>query len=209
MYLFHTGFQEIREPDVHFGRKNADFGQGFYLTADEAFARRWAKERKDQAVILNRYELRTEGLRIYRFTRSEEWFQYIFANRSGSESVGTSPDSHGNESADTSPDSESQKALREADVVIGPIANDTLYDTFGIITSGFLTPAEAMRLLMIGSEYEQIALKTENAARQLTWLGAEVIPEAEVKSIRAVVAEEEAAYQKLFAEEMMRMDEGK
>lgn len=34
MKLFHTGFDEIREPDVHHGRVNADFGQGFYLTAD-------------------------------------------------------------------------------------------------------------------------------------------------------------------------------
>ena len=39
MQLYHTGFQEIRTPDVHHGRKNADFGQGFYLTADAAFAR--------------------------------------------------------------------------------------------------------------------------------------------------------------------------
>lgn len=32
MLLYHTGYQEIREPDIHHGRKNADFGQGFYLT---------------------------------------------------------------------------------------------------------------------------------------------------------------------------------
>ncbi len=178
MFLYHTGFEEIRDPDVRYGRKNADFGQGFYLTPDKDFARRWAKERKDAEVILNRYELRTEGLNIYRFIRSEKWFQYIFANRAGK--------------ADSI----------NADAVIGPIANDTLYDTFGIITSGFLKTEEAMRLLMIGPEYEQIALKTEAAARQLTWLGAEVIPEDEVKKLRSVVAAEEAAYQKLFAEEL-------
>ena len=38
MLLYHTGYQEIASPDVHYGRKNADFGQGFYLTANEAFA---------------------------------------------------------------------------------------------------------------------------------------------------------------------------
>ena len=32
MKLYHTGYQEIRIPDLTVGRKNADFGQGFYLT---------------------------------------------------------------------------------------------------------------------------------------------------------------------------------
>ena len=140
MQLYHTGFQEIRTPDVHHGRKNADFGQGFYLTADAAFARRWAKERLGMQTVVNTYELDTEGLSVHRFTRSREWFEYIFANRSGS------PD------------------RLEADVVIGPIANDTIYDTFGIITSGFLKEEDALRLLLIGPEYRQIALKTEKAA---------------------------------------------
>ena len=38
MRLYHTGYEEIREPDIHHGRKNADFGQGFYMTANEEFA---------------------------------------------------------------------------------------------------------------------------------------------------------------------------
>lgn len=40
MRLYHTGRQEIRRPDVCYGRKNADFGQGFYMTAQEDFAAR-------------------------------------------------------------------------------------------------------------------------------------------------------------------------
>ena len=43
MRLYHTGAVEIREPDILRGRKNADFGQGFYLTPDMEFARRWAR----------------------------------------------------------------------------------------------------------------------------------------------------------------------
>ncbi|MBQ1368748.1 MAG: DUF3990 domain-containing protein [Firmicutes bacterium] len=38
MRLFHTSNMEIWEPDVVRGRKNADFGQGFYLTPDLDFA---------------------------------------------------------------------------------------------------------------------------------------------------------------------------
>ena len=32
LHMFHTGYAEIREPDIRYGRKNADFGQGFYLS---------------------------------------------------------------------------------------------------------------------------------------------------------------------------------
>ena len=28
--LYHTGFEKIEQPDIHIGRANADFGQGFY-----------------------------------------------------------------------------------------------------------------------------------------------------------------------------------
>lgn len=45
MILYHTSYQEIRLPDVHFGRTNADFGQGFYLSDNEEFSRRWARSR--------------------------------------------------------------------------------------------------------------------------------------------------------------------
>ena len=176
MILYHTGFLEIRNPDIYRGRKNADFGQGFYLTADQEFARRWAKDRDGEQVILNTYELDTEGLRIQEFCRDEKWFAYISGNRSWE------PDPS------------------DADVIIGPIANDTIYDTFGIITSGVLAPEEAMRLLMIGPEYRQIALKTEKAASQLTWLSAEVLDIEALKEYRETVLEEQAAYQKELAE---------
>ena len=67
MVLYHTGFAEIKEPDIHYGRKNADFGQGFYLSADREFSRRWAKKRRGMQTFWNGYELLTDDLRIKRF----------------------------------------------------------------------------------------------------------------------------------------------
>ena len=170
-------------PDVHYGRKNADFGQGFYLTADAEFSRRWAKERVNLRTVVNTYELDTNGLRVVHFTRSREWFDYIFANRNGK------PDAV------------------DLDVIIGPIANDTIYDPFGIITSGFLKEEDALRLLLIGPEYRQIALKTEKAVSRLRWLSSETLTPEELAACHATVASEEAEYQKLFAEEMEKITE--
>lgn len=175
MKLYHTGKEEIRIPDVRHGRKNADFGQGFYLTPDKEFALRWA----GRDAVINEYELDTEGLAVHRFTRSREWFDYIFRNR------------------------RMQDPLK-ADVVIGPIANDTIYDTFGIIGSGLLDPDDALSLLLIGPEYIQAALKSEKAAAQLTWTGAEAMRDPE--RYRQILRKEQEAYRKLFAEAMLKLD---
>ena len=65
MRLYHTGREEIRNPDIRRGRKNADFGQGFYLSPDREFASRWAVA----DAVMNEYELDESGLVIHRFSR--------------------------------------------------------------------------------------------------------------------------------------------
>ncbi|MBQ6399882.1 MAG: DUF3990 domain-containing protein [Clostridia bacterium] len=173
MILYHTGPVAIPKPDIRIGRKNADFGQGFYLTPDRDFALRWA----GPEAVLNEYELDESGLVIHRFVRDEDWFDCLFRNRRGRDGV------------------------TGADVVIGPIANDTLFDTLGIISSGFLEPAQAMRLLMIGPEYTQVAVKTDRAAARLRYLRSERIERQDEKS-RLL---EQEAYQTAFAAAMEEM----
>ena len=179
MRLYHTGYQEIRQPDVHYGRKNADFGQGFYLTANEDFASRWARERKGEQTFVNSYELDLTGLQVHRFERDADWFSYIFANRRAMED-----------------------RYAEADVIIGPIANDTIFETFGILTSGYLKDEEALKLLQIDPCYEQVVLKTQKAADHLTWLSSRIISGEEIASVRESVVREQEAYQAAFAEVM-------
>ena len=53
MRLYHTGEKEIKTLDITMGRRNADFGPGFYLTPDRDFAYRWAREN----AVVNEYEL--------------------------------------------------------------------------------------------------------------------------------------------------------
>lgn len=181
MKLYHTGFLTIERPDVHYGRSNADFGQGFYLSDDEEFSKRWAKIRKGSDTILNTYELDTDGLRVKRFIRDAEWFDYLYHNRAGY-----------------------VDSLLEYDVIIGPIANDTIFDTWGIITSGLLPNDLALELLQLGGEYRQIVLKTEKAASQLRSITSRNIPPEEVARYRETVIREEQEYQRLFAERLSR-----
>ncbi len=167
MILFHTSDREIQYPDIHYGRKNADFGWGFYLTPDRDFTYKWAREN----AIVNTYEFEESGLLIHRFGRSREWFDYISHNRGLKDSL-------------------------VADVIIGPIANDTIFDTLGIMNSGYLKPDLALRLLMIGPEYIQVAIKTEKAVKQLKWIRAERIDRADARIQKA----EQEAYQRSITE---------
>ena len=167
MILYHTSEREIRNPDIHYGRENADFGWGFYLTPDRDFTYRWAKEN----AVVNEYELDENNLNIYTFTRDINWFQYIFNNRRKRDSL-------------------------TADVVIGPIANDTIFDTLGIISSGYLKPEDAVKLLMIGPEYTQVAIKTGKAIKQLSFVRSERIHKIAEETLRM----EQETYQKSFAQ---------
>ena len=179
MHLYHAGFAVIESPDIHFGRVNADFGQGFYLSDSRAFAMRWARERKGQTTYLNEYALDVTDLKIKHFARDEEWFHYIYRNRNGY-----------------------KDAYPAYDVIIGPIANDTMYDIWGITTSGLLSRQQALEILTIGPCYEQIVIKTKTAAAHLRFMGASALEHADIVAHRAVVAEEESDYQALVSEKL-------
>ena len=88
-----------------------------------------------------------------------------------------------------------------ADVVIGPIANDTIFDTLGIISSGYLKPEDALKLLMIGPEYTQVAIRTEKAAKQLRFIRSEKIE----KITGAQLKMEQSLYQEAFARELEKV----
>lgn len=177
MKLYHTGFEEIVKPDIHFGRKNADFGQGFYMSGEYEFSGKWARVRRGMDTVLNSYKLDLSGLCVHLFERDLSWFEYIYANRNHL------PD-----------------ALPYADVIIGPIANDTIFDTLGITTSGLLDKEHSLRLLMLGPVYNQIVIKSEKAASQLKWLKAEILDEETVRAYRKETAAEEAVFTKQFAQ---------
>lgn len=175
MILYHTSDREITAPDIRRGRKNADFGWGFYLTPDKDFTYRWARYN----AVVNEYEFDESGLVIQKFTRSIEWFEYIFNNRRLKDGI-------------------------EADVVIGPIANDTIFDTLGMITSGFLKPEDALSLLMIGPEYMQVAIKTEKAVSNLKFIRSEKIERANPEEF----IKEHDEYLRMFADKFEQLDLG-
>ena len=184
MRVFHAGYDQIRDPDIRRGRVNADFGQGFYTTDNEEFARRWVREKPGAAVFVNIYELDLEGLKVKSFERDGEWFRYVFSNRR------SMPDE-----------------LSEYDVIVGPIANDTIFNTMGIMTSGYLSDDEAVQLLTIGPLYKQVVIKSDKARAALKFVSAETLPLDVIKANKEILAADEEKYMTEFAEVMEKIQE--
>ena len=182
MILFHTSDRIIKKPDIHIGRSNADFGRGFYLTPDESFAGNWARERTASDIYVNKYELCTEGLRIRELSKDTEWYEYISGNRRGAKDL-----------------------LADHDAIIGPIASDTLFETYGIITSGLLTADQALQLLDIGPEYTQVAIKTERGAAALNWLEARILDRNQLENAKSQYTDAKAKFDEEFAAALDKM----
>lgn len=179
MKLFHAGYDEIVVPDIHRGRTNADFGQGFYLSDNYEFASRWVREKTGKDIIINSYELDETSLKIKRFERDSEWFSYIFSNRR------SQPDRYS-----------------DMDLIIGPIANDIIYNTLGIISSGFLSDEEVLKLLSVGPQYTQIVIRSQKAADNLKFISSEKLSKDVINEKKEIMTAEEESYMQLFAEVM-------
>ena len=176
MDLYHVGFYEIKDIDLKHGRKNADFGQGFYLSNNLEFSKNWASMRTDLDTILNCYELNMTDLNVLEFTyNSEYWFDYIFKNRNGYDDI-----------------------YKEYDVIIGPIANDTIFDLYGVITSGLIDNKMALKILKEGPKYYQIVIKTEKAKANLKFINSIILDKNEIINNRNIKLEEERKYQELM-----------
>lgn len=183
MRLYHTSDREIRDPDIHRGRKNADFGAGFYLTPDKDFAGNWARERTAGSIFVNVYELDTAGLNVKTFGKDGEWFRFIFQNRN-----------------------RWPGASEECDVIAGPIACDTLFETYGIITSGLLTENQALELLSVGPEYTQVVIKTGAALRNLKWIGSYTLSAADIESAKNNYRQMSESFDREFSEKLDSFD---
>ena len=87
----HGGTESVEHPDCKCGRKNLDFGQGFYVTDIRKQAVDWAKliaGRRKTTPFLNRYLLYRETImsearcKLFK-AYDEDWLEFIVASRLG------------------------------------------------------------------------------------------------------------------------------
>ena len=153
MKLYHGSNILIDKIDLSKSKPNKDFGRGFYLSDNEEQALEMAKFKTltlggeplisifefDENIITNN-TLKVKVFQDY----SEEWADFVFANREGLDNV------------------------EEYDIVYGPIANDTVGLQIRKLKSGNIDKAEFLNRLkyMKGITF-QYYFGTENAIKTL------------------------------------------
>lgn len=156
MIIYHGSNLTVSEPILVKQNRFLDFGFGFYTTTNKAqaigFAEKVYKRRGEGVETVSVYEL-DENLAfsqcsLLRFDEpNEAWLDFVSLNRSG------------------------EYSGEKYDFIFGPVANDDVYTTFTLYTSGILTKEQTLEALKIKKLYNQLVITSEKGLSYLKFLG--------------------------------------
>ena len=161
MQLYHGSTELIKYPKILEQQRLLDFGKGFYTTTNKEQAERWAAIKQKRTsmtakAIITVYELdenllNSEILKVKIFTQANEaWLDFVIHNRN-------------------------IESGTNYDIVIGPVANDTLYQTFILYEAGILTKKETIARLKVHPLFDQLSFNTQKALEYLKYIRSYVL----------------------------------
>ena len=169
--IYHGSKQVVAEPTFGEGRKNNDFGLGFYCTESRDLAKEWAVSSLRDG-FCNRYSLDTEYLNILRLNSPQytilNWMAVLVEHRLFS--------------IKTPVARRAKQYLIEHfgvnvnayDVVVGYRADDSYFDYAEAFLNNAITVEQLARAMRLGKLGEQIVIKSRFAFSQLRYEGFEV-----------------------------------
>lgn len=148
MILYHGSHLAVPQPLAKAGRRNLDFGPGFYLTKLKAQAEAWAvvvAGRKGRHVIpvvsvyhFEKEQALSDGVRLKEFgSYNIEWLEYVVNCRQGKD------------------------YSEEYDVVEGGVANDNVIDTVEDYEKGVITAEQALGQLRYKKVNHQLCILSQ------------------------------------------------
>lgn len=142
--IYHGSYRKIEYPEISKNRFTKDFSWGFYCTEIQEQAERLAI--KFITPIVNIYELKNfESLNIKVFKDcTDEWLDFVINCRNGS--------SH------------------DYDIVIGPMADDTIYDYIEAYTVGEMNKQYFFELMKSKYPTHQISFNSIRALNKLKFI---------------------------------------
>ena len=143
MELYHGSYTTVSSPQIIIGRYTKDFGVGFYCTRFRKQAERWAGKYDTPIVTIYDYTP-AQGLKVLDFEdMTDEWLDFVVSCRNGK--------SHG------------------FDIVIGPMADDQIYNYISDYILGVITRDQFWALAKFKYPTHQIAFCTEASLASLTY----------------------------------------
>ena len=150
--LYHGSYMSVPSPLTGVGRRELDFGPGFYVTSLREQAERWARRDRNLVPIVNYYEYEdAPGLANKTFLgMTDEWLDFIADCRGGKN--------------------------HEWDIIEGPMANDTVWNYVNDFVSGAISREAFWALAKFKYPTHQICFHTPAALCSIKFLKAEELP---------------------------------
>lgn len=155
MILYHGSTALVRKPEIRAGVTLLDFGVGFYTTTSYEQAERWARiklrREKKQVGYVAIYDFDDEAARreavIQRFDRADmAWLEFVVGCRRGA------------------------PPAAPVDMHIGPVADDTVYQSIRFFETGVLDAEETIKRLKTEKLHDQWVFHTEKILSYCTFL---------------------------------------
>ena len=163
MTLYHGSYVSVPEPLTGVGRRELDFGPGFYVTSMREQAERWARRvcviHAADTPLLSIYEFDEaklpDDVRCLRLEQYDsEWLDFIMRSRRGEE------------------------PWRDYDIIEGGVANDQVIDTVEDYYAGRITVEQAIGQLRFEQPTHQMCIRRQAIVDScLRYIGTEPVTE--------------------------------
>lgn len=162
MELYHGSTIAVTKPLVFSGRRELDFGRGFYTTRIKSQAREWAsivasrRKRSSQCIVsifeFDESVIVSDGYIYKNFPNYDmEWLEFIVACRQGNDNT-------------------------NYDIVEGGVANDQVIDTVEDYENGRITAEQALDQLKYQKPNNQICFRNQEIIdKYLLFTNAEIL----------------------------------
>lgn len=151
MKVYHGSDTVVQKPRILHSKRRMDFGSGFYTTQSRTQAEKWARSvrrgRDSPEAFVTEFDYEEKpGMNVLIFDGpSAEWFDFIIRNRKGT-------------------------FTHDYDIILGPVADDSVYDTLFLFESGYITREEAIRKLNSAKLDGQILFHTDKSLECITYI---------------------------------------
>lgn len=157
--IFHGSLVKVETPEIRTSNRTLDYGSGFYTTTSseqaEAWVRRKMKEHQVGIGYVNEYLLDEDVVKelhgLFFKEPSEEWLDFVMANRT------------------------EKDFTHSYDIVHGPVANDKVYAAFALYEGGILDKSTLIKELKAYRLVDQYLFHSPGSLRALTFIQAKEI----------------------------------
>jgi len=161
MLIYHGSNIAVEKPRLITPSRTLDFGSGFYTTMNleqaESFANNVVNRNEGRGTpTISYYEVDYDKMLrefdVLKFNKPDNnWLDFVHANRTAKYSG------------------------KMYDIVIGPVANDTIYRVFRLFENGDIDRDTVIKRLKIVKLFNQITFSTERAIAELKFIKSETL----------------------------------